>query len=82
MNRAAGIDNPGISLGVYDQSGGVGEDHDGIGVAEERLRALQCAACGMAERSVPGAETKQFSVRDKRRPRAVDRDPVVSGSLP
>ena len=82
MNRAAGIDDPGISLGVDNQSGGVGEDHDGIGVAEERFRTLQRAAGRMAERSVPGAETKQFGVRDKRRPRAIDRDPVVSGPLP
>src|SRR5262249_58168701 len=36
----------------------------------------------MTERGVLGASTKQFRVFDQRRAVAVDRDPMVSGSLP
>src|SRR5215510_7376417 len=36
----------------------------------------------MTERGVLGATTKQFRVFDQRRAVAVDRDPMVSGSLP
>jgi len=28
MNRAAGVNDPVIALGIDDQTGGIGEDHD------------------------------------------------------
>ncbi len=82
VNGAAGVDDPGVSLGIDDQPGGVGEDHHGIGVAQERLRTLERAPCGMTECRVLGAVTKQFTLRNQRRHRAIDRDVVTAGSLP
>jgi len=37
MNRATGVNDPVIALGIDDQSGGIGEDHDRIGIAQERF---------------------------------------------
>jgi hypothetical protein len=82
VNRATGVDDPGVSLGIDDQAGGIAEDHHGVGITQERLRVLERATGGMTERSVLGAVTKQFSVRNKRCPRSVDHDLMISGSLP
>src|ERR1700730_16478982 len=82
MAGATGVNNPGVSLCIDDQSGGIGQNHHGIGIAQECSRTLERGACGVAEQGVLGTVTIQLGFRYERRPCAIDRDPMVFGSLP
>src|ERR1700693_988943 len=77
VNRATGVNNSGISLRVDDQSGGIGQNHHRIRIAQECSRALKRGACGMAEQGVLGTVTIQLGFRHERRPGAMDLDLMV-----
>src|ERR1700694_3756439 len=82
MTRATGVHKSGVSLCIDDQSGGSGQNHHGIRIAQECARALERGACGMAEQGMLATVAIQLGFRYERRPGAIDRDLMVFRSLP